>query len=81
MVRYDKAAKESHVSGWTGSSVADVNSVSLAMPVCEPQETTVLLSMLTLDLTARYFPLVGPPVSQSHIHTLHTFRYLRRLPD
>ncbi|KAF2751409.1 GPI-anchored wall transfer protein 1 [Sporormia fimetaria CBS 119925] len=33
MSRYDKSAKVAHVSGHTGSTVADVNSVSLAMPL------------------------------------------------
>ncbi|KAH7138721.1 GWT1-domain-containing protein [Dendryphion nanum] len=33
MVKYDKAAKVRHVSGLTGSSVADINAVSLAMPL------------------------------------------------
>ncbi|KAF2276961.1 GPI-anchored wall transfer protein 1 [Westerdykella ornata] len=33
MLKYDKAAKEAHVSGLTGSTVSDVNSVALAMPL------------------------------------------------
>ncbi|KAF2017887.1 GPI-anchored wall transfer protein 1 [Aaosphaeria arxii CBS 175.79] len=57
MVKYDKAAKIQHVSGLTGSSVADINAVSLAMPL------TILLWSVLQSRTRAFIPYTLGPMA------------------
>ena len=78
MVKYDKQAKVNFVSGLTGSSVSDINSVSLALPVRLPNCQSTQADHY---IAARCLPLVGPPVAPATLYTLHQGRPLRRYPS
>ena len=72
-----KELKEAWVTGHTGGSVADVNSVSLAMPVLYTLFKIVQRAQLTVT-PAEHFFVVCLAAAASIVHTIHACRLLRR---
>jgi hypothetical protein len=78
MAKDYKAMKEAWVTGLTGSSVADVNSVSLAMPVIYTCSCECMLPMLTMLSIAHPPTLVRPAIAHAFVHPLYARLVSRR---
>jgi hypothetical protein len=77
MAKTYKEMKEAWVTGHTGGSVADVNSVSLAMPV--PYTTYNPYGKLLLTMYAvEYSTLVRDTATVAIVYTVHVCCLLRR---
>lgn len=73
-----KQLKTEHVSGHTGSSLFDINSVSLAMPVpyMAQQNALCCTDYIPADTPA----LVCPSIAYAPILAVYAWRLLRRFP-
>ena len=67
------------MSGHTGSSVADVNSVSLAMPVPYTRPRFTRCAFADPRITAEHISLVCNTVAHAYLHALYIPRDLCRL--
>jgi hypothetical protein len=75
-----KQLKTQHVSGHVGSSLFDINSVSLSMPVPYMTHPSVALPRLIVRVIVDHSSMVGSASAHASVHTIHRERLLHRSP-
>lgn len=78
MAKDYKQLKTQHVSGHVGSSLSDINSVSLSMPVPYLHHPLMRPPKLTVRTAVDDPLMVGTPIAYASVHTIHRKRFLHR---